>query len=83
MLRRNRNPDVQRLILSEVPVKVVSEWDADEIGNLRVNFVMHCGRLTGGDYIYTISAVDIAKDWWGSPGDCGALTPCDQGRPER
>lgn len=25
---------------------------------------MHCGRSTGGDYISTISAVDIATNWW-------------------
>jgi hypothetical protein len=47
-----------------VPVKVAAEWDTNEIGNLQVDFVAHCGRSTGGDYIYTISAVDIAMNWW-------------------
>ena len=64
MLRRNRNPNVQRLIYQKVPVKVAAEWDTSEIGNLQVDFVAHCGRSTGGDYIYTISAVDIATNWW-------------------
>jgi len=64
MLRRNRNPNVQRLIYQKVPVKVASEWDTNEIGNLQVDFVAHCGRSTGGDYIYTISVVDIATNWW-------------------
>jgi hypothetical protein len=64
MLRRNRNPNVQRLIYQKVPVKVASEWDTSEVGNLQVDFVAHCGRSTGGDYIYTISAVDIATNWW-------------------
>src|SRR4051812_37892858 len=64
MLRRNRNPNVQRLIYQKVPVKVASEWDTSEIGNLQVDFVAHCGRSTGGDYIYTISTVDIATNWW-------------------
>lgn len=64
ILRRNRNPNVQRLIYQKVPVKVASEWDTNEIGNLQVDFVAHCGRSTGGDYIYTISAVDIATNWW-------------------
>lgn len=64
MLRRNRNPNVQRLIYQKVPVKVASEWDTSEIGNLQVDFVAHCGRSTGGNYIYTISAVDIATNWW-------------------
>ena len=64
MLRRNRNPNVQRLIYEKVPVKVAAEWDTEEIGNLQVDFVLHCGRSTGEDYISTISAVDIATNWW-------------------
>ena len=31
---------------------------------MQVGFVGHCGRSTGGDYIHTISAVDIATNWW-------------------
>lgn len=63
-LRRNRNPNVQRLIYQKVPVKVASEWDTRQIGNVQVDFVLHCGRSTGGDYIHTLSAVDIATNWW-------------------
>src|SRR6185369_13698317 len=63
-LKRNRNPNVQRLIYQKVQVKVSSEWDTSEIGNLQVDYVSHCGRSTGGDYIHTISAVDIATNWW-------------------
>jgi hypothetical protein len=64
MLRRNRNPNAQRLIYQKVPVKVAAEWDTREIGNLQVDFVAHCGRSSAGDYIYTISVVDIATNWW-------------------
>ena len=63
-LRRNRNPNVQRLIYQKVPVKVAAEWDTREVGNVQVDFVGHCGRSTGGDYLHTISAVDIATNWW-------------------
>jgi hypothetical protein len=63
-LRRNRNPGVQRLNWERVPVKVAAEWDTQEVGNLQVDFVAHCGRSTGGDYIHTLSAVDIASGWW-------------------
>ena len=63
-LRRNRNPNVQRLIYQKVPVKVAADWDTRELGNVQVDFVAHCGRSTGGDYIHTISAVDIASNWW-------------------
>ena len=63
-LRRNRNPNVQRLIYQKVPVKVAADWDTRELGNVQVDFVAHCGRSTGGAYIHTISAVDIASNWW-------------------
>ena len=63
-LRRNRNPNVQRLIYQKVPVKVAAEWDTGVLGNVQVDFVAHCGRSSGGDYIHTISAVDIATNWW-------------------
>ena len=63
-LRRNRQPGAHRLSYERVPVKVASEWDTSEIGNLQVDFVAHCGRSTGGDYIHTLSAVDIATSWW-------------------
>lgn len=63
-LRRNRNPAVQPLIYQKVPVKVAADWDTNEIGNVQVDFVLHCGRSTGGDYVHTISAVDIATNWW-------------------
>jgi len=63
-LRRNRNPNVQRLIYQKVPVKVAADWDTGVLGNVQVDFVAHCGRSSGGDYIHTISAVDIATNWW-------------------
>jgi hypothetical protein len=63
-LRRNRNPNAQRLIYQQVPVKVAADWDTSQVGNLQVDFVTHCGRSTGGDYIHTISTVDIASNWW-------------------
>lgn len=63
-LHRHRNPNVQRLIYQKVPVKVAADWDTSEIGNVQVDFVAHCGRSTGGDYIHTLSTVDIATNWW-------------------
>lgn len=63
-LRQNRNPAVHPLLYQKIPVKVASEWDTQEIGNVQVDYVLHCGRSTGGEYLHTISAVDIATGWW-------------------
>ena len=63
-LRRQRNPAAHPLLYQKIPVKVASEWDVQEVGNLQVDYVAHCGRSTAGEYIHTLSAVDIASSWW-------------------
>lgn len=63
-LRANRNPSVHPLLYHRVPVKVAWEWDTRQIGNLQVDYVLHCGRSTAGQYLHTISAADIATGWW-------------------
>lgn len=63
-LRQNRNPSVHPLLYQRVPVKVASEWDTTQVGNLQVDYVLHCGRSTAGEYLHTISAADIATGWW-------------------
>jgi hypothetical protein len=55
MLRRNRNPNVQRLIYQKVPVKVAAEWDTSEIGNLQVDFGM------GGIQIVHLETADVIR----------------------
>jgi len=63
-LRRNRNPAPHRLLCQQIPVKVAAEWDTREVGNLQVDYVEHCGRSSGGEYVHTLSAADIASGWW-------------------
>ena len=63
-LRRDRNPAVHPLLYQKIPVKVASEWDTTQVGNVQVDYVEHCGRSTAGDYIHTLSAVDLASSWW-------------------
>jgi hypothetical protein len=63
-LKRERNPSVHPLLYQRIPVKVASEWDTRQVGNLQVDYVAHCGRSTGGEYVHTLSTVDIASGWW-------------------
>jgi hypothetical protein len=63
-LRRNRSPRMHRLLYQRVPVKVAADWDTNEVGNLQVDYVEHCGRSNGGEYLHTLSTVDIASGWW-------------------
>ena len=34
------------------------------MGNVQVDYVEHCGRSTAGEYMHTLSAVDLASSWW-------------------
>lgn len=63
-LKRVRRAPVHPLLYQRVPVKLPSEWERDQVGNLQVDFVVHCGRSTAGEYLHTLSAVDIASGWW-------------------
>jgi len=63
-LRRVRNPAVHPLLYQKIPVKVAGDWDVEEVGNVQVDYVLHCGRSTAGEYLHTLSAVDIASSWW-------------------
>lgn len=63
-MRQNRNPGVHALLYQKVPVKVAAEWDTTEVGNLQLDYVFHCGRLTAGEYVHTLSAADIGSGWW-------------------
>ena len=63
-LRRNRNPSVHPLLYQKIPVKVAAEWDTRQVGNVQIDYVEHCGRSAGGEYVHTLSAVDIASGWW-------------------
>ena len=63
-LRQNRNPSIHPLLYQKVPVKVASDWETSEVGNLQLEYVFHCGRSTAGEYLHTLSAADIATGWW-------------------
>jgi len=63
-LRQNRNPAAHPLLYQKIPVKAASEWDTTQLGNLQVDFVLHSGRSVAGEYVHTVSVVDIATGWW-------------------
>ena len=63
-LNRYRNPAVHPLLYQQIPVKVPSAWDRDQIGNLQLDFVLHCGQSIAGLFAATLSAADIASGGW-------------------
>lgn len=63
-VNRPRSATVHPLLYQKIPVKVAAEWDTAEVGNVQVDYVEHCGGSTGGQFIHTVSVVDIASGWW-------------------
>ena len=63
-LKPHRRPPVHPLLYQRVPVKTAADWDRQEVGNVQLDYVLHCGRSTAGEYLVTLSATDIASGWW-------------------
>ena len=63
-LRRNRNHKVHPLLYQKIPVKLTDEWDTDKPGSCQLDYVMHCGRSVAGNFIHSLSLVDICSGWW-------------------
>jgi hypothetical protein len=55
---------MRRLLLEQIPLKVADEWDRRQVGNLQLDFVAHCGQSTAGSFLWPLSTVDIASNWW-------------------
>jgi hypothetical protein len=63
-LAPHRSSSMRRLLLEQIPLKVADEWDRSQVGNLQLDFVAHCGQPTAGSFLWTLSMVDIASNWW-------------------
>lgn len=58
--KRKDNP----LLYQIIPVKTADEWDRNELGNIQLDLVEHCGQSASGEYLNTLSSTDIATGWW-------------------
>jgi Integrase core domain len=47
----------------EIPIRTFTEWTDARPGFLEVDLVAHCGSSTGGFFLCTLCAVDIATAW--------------------
>jgi hypothetical protein len=63
-LPRYRQTPQRRLLLAQIPIKVASDWDRTQVGNMQFDYVAHCGQSTAGSFLWTVSMVDIATAWW-------------------
>jgi hypothetical protein len=50
------------LLRRKVPV-LISAWEEDRVGFLEMDLVAHCGDSTAGEYVSTLSTIDLASGW--------------------
>lgn len=64
MNRRKYASKKNSLITSKVPAKTSAEQDRSVPGQEQIDCVEHCGTSAAGDYVNTLSIVDICSGWW-------------------
>lgn len=52
------------LLRSQVAVRTFADWTDTRPGFLEIDLVAHCGETTAGEYVHTLSAVDVATGWF-------------------
>lgn len=51
------------LLRESIPIRTFAEWDDAVPGFVEVDLVAHCGDSTAGQFIQTLTAVDICTGW--------------------
>ncbi len=51
-------------LLSLVPAKTSVDLDRHKSGGIQVDCVEHCGVSASGEYIHSLTTVDILSGWW-------------------
>ncbi len=64
LLKRKYHRKRHPLLYQKIPVKLSDQLNRDELGNIQIDLVEHCGQSTRGEYICTLSLTDIATGWW-------------------
>src|SRR3990170_110045 len=52
------------LLKQAIPIRTFADWDQAQPGLLEMDLVAHCGQTTAGEYLHTLSAVDVDTRWF-------------------
>jgi len=58
------------LLFKKIPIKL-DRWEPGQLGFLEIDLVEHCGASAAGDFLNTLSTVEIASGWWEGEAVCG------------
>lgn len=56
------------LLKQQIPIRTFAEWDDARPGFLEMDLVAHCGPSGAGEFLFTVSTVDVATGWVGLRG---------------
>jgi len=62
--KRKYKPTHTFPLKNEAPTKTSAELDKDNPGTEQIDFVEHCGVSASGEYVNSLSIVDIYSGWW-------------------
>ena len=51
------------LLKKAIPIRTYTPWDEDQPGFLEIDLVAHCGETTEGQYLNTLTCVDLSTGW--------------------
>jgi hypothetical protein len=51
------------LLKKAIPVRTYTPWDEDQPGFLEIDLVAHCGGSVEGQYLNTLTCVDLSTGW--------------------
>ena len=51
------------LLKKAIPVRTYTPWDEDRPGFLEIDLVAHCGETAEGQFINTLTCVDVSTGW--------------------
>ena len=51
------------LLKKAIPVRTYTPWDEDRPGFLEIDLVAHCGEMAEGQFVNTLTCVDVSTGW--------------------
>lgn len=52
------------VLLNKVPIKTSADLDRSVAGNIQMDCVEHCGMSASGEYVNSLTTIDILFGWW-------------------
>ena len=51
------------LLKNQIPIQTFTPWEDEKPGFLEIDLVAHCGGSLEGQFLYTLTATDVATGW--------------------